>query len=736
MGNIVGIDLGTTNSVAAFKFSDTEVVTAPDNPPPDRKLTRSVVSLQNNQIIVGENAYNQLKQDAENVIMSIKRLMGRGFGDEVVQKQLGRFGYKISKPSQGTENAISVWLDGKEYQPEDISAEIIKKVVQNAQNYQQQRGQQQKITQAVVTIPAYFNDKQRYATQMAAQRAGLGQPELLPEPTAAAISYGYSPNSDDVKTILVYDFGGGTFDSSLITASGNQFIESSKAGDLWLGGDDIDDLIIEFVKQKVAQSEDLDNIDELIGSMPYYQKVRFKADLKMEAEKAKIQLSKAKTAKILPSTPLLDELGMAINLDVEITRQDFEKLILPLVERSIAICQDAIKYSDYPEDMIDVVLLVGGSSQIPLVQQKVRKAFGDKVVVHPRPMYAVAEGAAIVAAGLTEKVGTVSRDYFLELVDNPRFPLINQGDILPVIKSHTFKTEADGQELIHFKFFSPDQVSESLDLRKNDERLGDMWLALDQAYPKGTEVLVTAELDEKNGSLQITAALKNDPSVKVSASFSRGNADEEISRKVEARIAELNEEGELTETGAKRGYKIAGEVIRAANQIRDRDGRIKEDRLRVAQQKLQELEIFANDDHEIAKYFINEFEFALEYCDTVIEESQQRRLRKLIEELEKALASNNISALQKLAEDCQQEYENLPEMVTIILLSRRGIAKANQINPTHANLMTNKFANLLNSLKYGDSDQCVYILQELLPEIEPYLEQKLPTGNIYTGLTR
>jgi molecular chaperone DnaK len=736
MGNIVGIDLGTTNSVAAFKFSDTEVVTAPDNPPPDRKLTRSVVSLDGDRLIVGENAYNQLKQSPENVIMSIKRLMGRGFGDEVVQKQLGRFGYKISKPSQGTENAISVWLNGKEYQPEDISAEIIKKVVQNAQIYQQQRGQQQKITQAVVTIPAYFNDKQRYATQMAAQRAGLGQPELLPEPTAAAISYGYSPNSDDVKTILVYDFGGGTFDSSLITASGNQFIESSKAGDLWLGGDDIDDKIIEFVKQKVAQAEDLDNIDELIESMPYYQKVRFKADLKMEAEKAKIQLSKANTAKILPSTPLLDELGMAITVDIEITRQDFEKLILPLVERSIAICQDAIKYSDYPEDMIDVVLLVGGSSQIPLVQQKVRAAFGDKVVVHPRPMYAVAEGAAIVAAGLTEKVGTVSRDYFIELVDNPRFPLINQGDILPVIKSHTFKTEADGQELIHFKFFSPDQVRESIDLRKNDERLGDMWLALDQAYPKGTEVLVTAELDEKNSSLQITANLKNDPSIKVSASFSRGNSDELISNKVEQRIAKLNREGDLTQIGVKRAYQIAGDVVRAANQIRNQDGNIQEDRLRVAQEKLRELEIFANDDHEIAKYFINEFEFAIEYGSIFIDDVQEQRILSLIQELQTALSSNNISALQKLAENCKQEYENLPYFVRIILLCRAGVKRANQIAPTHGNLIAAKFLNFLNAIKYGDGAKADQLLRELLPEIEPYLDQKLPTGTIATGLTR
>nr|WP_319422331.1 Hsp70 family protein [Pleurocapsa sp. FMAR1] len=384
MGNIVGIDLGTTNSVAAFKFANTEIVTAPDNPAPDRTLTRSVIALENNRIIVGNDAYKKLKADPENVVISIKRLIGRGFGDSVVQQQLDRFAYKISKSTKGTENSLSVWLDSKEYEPEDISAEILKKIVQNALTYQEQQGQRERITRAVITIPAYFNDKQRNATQIAATRAGLAGSELLPEPTAAAISYGFKPNSDDVKTILVYDFGGGTFDSSIVTAAGNQFIESGKAGDLWLGGDDIDDRLIDFVKEQIAEAEDLEDIDSLINKMPHYQKARFMGDLKMAVEQAKIQLSSNSKAQIMPSTPLLDDLGMAISIEVEITREQFEGMILPMVERSIAVCKDAIKYSDYPEDMIDVVLLVGGSSQIPLVQRKVTEAFGaDKVVVHP-----------------------------------------------------------------------------------------------------------------------------------------------------------------------------------------------------------------------------------------------------------------------------------------------------------------------------------------------------------------
>ena len=650
---------------------------------------------------------------------------------------MSRFGYKVTGSTGGTENSLSVWLAGKEYQPEDISAEILKKVVQNAQVYQSQRGQSSKITEVVITIPAYFNDKQRHATKIAAQKAGLKASELLSEPTAAAISYGFKPGSDEVKTILVYDFGGGTFDSSLITAAGDQFIESGKAGDLWLGGDDIDEHLIEFVKEQVATEETLENVNGLIAQMPHYQRVRFLGDLKMAVERAKIELSSNASARIIPSTPLLDELGMAVPINVEITREQFEQMILPLVERSVAVCQNAIKYSDYPADMIDVVLLVGGSSQIPLVQRKVREAFGtDKVVVHPRPMYAVAEGAAIVAARLAEKVITVSRDYFIELVDEPRYKIVEQGDSLPVKKPYTFRTEADGQGLIHFKFFSPDRVSESLDQTKRDEKIGEMWLALNQPYPKGTEVLVTVELDEKNNSLQITAALNNDPSIRVSCSFSRGRDDEKISQKVEQIIQELNQEGRLTEKGVQEACKLAGEVVYTANQIRGQNGQVRADRLHAAQEKLKELERFACDDYDTAKFFVNEFEFVIENCGFMIPASQESELQKLIQELKTVIATNNLSAIQKLSEDAKQELKNLPEPVKLILMCKDVIARAYQVAPTQASAMASKFSQMIEALKRQDGYEAERLLQDLLVDMRPYLGQEVPTGSIATGIRR
>ena len=546
---------------------------------------------------------------------------------------------------------------------------------------------------------------------------------------------GFKPNSDDVKTILVYDFGGGTFDSSIVTSAGNQFIESGKAGDLWLGGDDIDDRLIDFVKQQVAEAEDLDDIDGLIAKMPHYQKVRFMGDLKMAVEQAKIQLSSSSTASIMPATPLIDDIGMAIAIEVEITREQFEGIILPMVERSIYVCKEAIKYSEYPEDMIDVVLLVGGSSQIPLVQRKVKEAFGaDKVVVHPRPMYAVAEGAAITAAGLIEKVGTVSRNYCIELIEDPRHILIKQGDILPVKTTHTFRTEADGQSLIHFKFYSPDKVFDDRD----DDRIGDMWLALDKAYPKGTEILVTAELDEKNSSLQTTAILKNDPSVKVSCSLSTGGQDESISREVEETIAQLNRDGNLTEHGVQEAYRVAGETVKAANQIKSQDGNIHQDRASAAKDKSQELKRFADDDYDTAEFFIRYFKFITEDCGFLLPSSQKTRLETLGRDLKNAIAHHRKGEMQKLCEDAKRELDNLPEKVSLILACRDGVSRAYQIEPSKARIMSGKLSQMIDAMRREDGYEAERLFRELAEDVSHYLDRDIPTANnsIATGLTR
>ncbi|KKI98051.1 Hsp70 family protein [Prochlorothrix hollandica] len=734
MGKVVGIDLGTTNSVAAFKFANIEVVIADGNAPPDRQLTRSMVAVNQGALVVGEMAYNQIGSDPENVIVSIKRLMGRGFNDPTLQDQQSRFSYKITAAEHGTENSLSVFLAGKAYEPEDISAEILKQVVRNADDYQAQQGQKNQITSAVITVPAYFNDKQRHATREAASRAGIIPLELLPEPTAAAISYGFKPDGTDAKTILVYDFGGGTFDASIIATTGNQFIELGKAGDLWLGGDDVDHLLVQHVKQLIAQEEELDNVDALIAKMPHYQRIRFNSDLRKAVERAKIDLSRAEVARVIPATPLLDDMGLAIPVNVEITRQAFEQLLTPLVDRTIEVCHSAIRFSEYTIDLIDAVLLVGGSSQIPLVQRKVQVAFGThkvKVAVHPRPMTAVAEGAAIVAAGLIEKVGTVSRDYFIELVGgDPQFKIIAQGDVLPIKTAHTFKTIADGQRLIHFKFSNYDEV------HQRSEPVGQMWLGLDKYYPKGTEVLVALELDEQIGDLCITAVLKNDPAIRVSSSFSRGKADEKIYDELVQVIADINQRGLNPQYMEEVSQQIVP-IVFTTNQILDpKTGREKADIRRRAERELTELKVSFSEERNDAKFFVDTFDFLLKTCDFLIEPSQKNRLQLLREKLQSALDRNDLSAIDAYTEDANREMKNLPDLVQIVYMCRLAISQAHSQNPTQARAMAEKLARMLSAMERGDGTEGERLWRELQPDILHWIDQDLPTASIATGISR
>ncbi|MBD2354918.1 Hsp70 family protein [Tolypothrix sp. FACHB-123] len=730
MGKAIGIDLGTTNSVAAFKLADVEVVTADDNTPPDRKLTRSLVADEQGKFLVGEQAYNQLRADPENVIISIKRLIGRGFADSSVQKQQAEFAYKITPPTQGTDNGIAVWLGGKEYQPEEISAEILKKVVQNAQVYRQGIGKTDEvIDQAVITVPAYFNDQQRHATQTAAHKAGLTLLELLPEPTAAAISYGFSPNGDDFKTILVFDFGGGTFDASLIQAAGTSFIESGKAGDLWLGGDDIDSRIIKFVKQQVSQAEKITDIDGLIGKMPHYQRVRFNADLKIAVERAKVELSTATVAEIAPATPLLDELGIAIPIEVSITREQFEVIIADLVDCSIHICRKALEEAQHHMEMVDVVLMVGGSSLIPLVQRKVKEAFGNKkVLVHPRPMYAVAEGAAIVAAGQTDKVTTVPRDYYIKLLEG-QYKVISRGDILPVATSHTFRTTADGQRLIHFKFFSPDE-------NEYFESIGDMWLGLNHYYPHGTEILVNLALDEKNSVLKMTATLKNDPSERVSCTFSRGGSDEKIYQELETAIAELNDQ-DLTDLGVQEALKLALPVVQLSNEIVDKyTGEERCDIRDRAALNLQRFQVSMSKERLEADYLVHECDRIVQLCGFMIPQPQQERLQGLSQDLQVAINTNDLSRMEYYSENAERELNNLPDRVKIIQASLAGIRQANSVAPTQANGMYDKLLRMVDAMERDEKYEAERLWSELQPDVRRWLSEEFTGKTIVTGLTK
>ena len=319
------------------------------------------------------------------------------------------------------------------------------------------------------------------------------------------------------------------------------------------------------------------------------------------------------------------------------------------------------------------------------------------------------------------------------MASGDRHTIIKIGDILPIRTSHTFKTEAEGQGLIHFKFYSPDRVNQ-----REQERIGDMWLALPKSYPQGTEILVIAELDEKNGSLQSTAFLKNDPAVKVSCSLSTGGEDEIISREVEEIIQQLNKDGNLTEYGVKEAYRIAGETVKAANQIKSVDGHILKDRAIVAREKSQALKRFADDDYDAAEFYVRCLRFIAGECGFMLQVDLRQRLSTLCRNLENAIANYRKGEMQKLCEDARQELDNLPERVSLILACRNGVSRVHQIEPDKGRIMAGKLSQTIEAIRQEDEYEADRIFKDLTEDIRPYLDRDLPDGKniIVTGLTK
>ncbi len=412
MGKAIGIDLGTTNSVVAFKDSTVRIIRNKEN----EELTRSCVGLRNGEILVGKPAYGLLGRDPANTILSVKRLMGGSLTDKMVRDviQSDYYKYTVTSLKGGTEDTVAVVLDGKQYTPEQISAEILKKLKSDAE---EKLGDE--ITHAVITVPAYFTEKQKNATRIAAQLAGLKVQKLLAEPTAAAIAYGVDHlKPGEAITVIVYDFGGGTFDLSILNIVDGNYMEIATGGDRWLGGDDLDKEMQAFILKKVESNLDITNVSELIENLPDRKKKLFASELRQKVEEVKMQLSSAQTVPTIIDGILEDENGDIIDIDVSITRQEFEKIAVPYIERSILMMERLLAESNYDMEMIDSILLVGGTSGIPLIKKMLSEKFGaDKIKLSEKPMLAVAEGAGILA----HRLG----DDYEEVVDTI-YPVLNE----------------------------------------------------------------------------------------------------------------------------------------------------------------------------------------------------------------------------------------------------------------------------------------------------------------------
>jgi molecular chaperone DnaK (HSP70) len=389
MGRVIGIDLGTTNSVAAITEKESRVLLNRES----QDLTPSVVGVYRRQIRVGQLAVDQAPLAPKDTVASVKRLMGRGFRDKEVQAVRGKYSYEVVAPSDGTDEDVRVIMGGEQYSPIQISAMILKKIKEDAEMRLSDQ-----VEYAVITVPAYFTEKQKDATRKAGLLAGLKVQKILDEPTAAAIAFGIdNVGPDDSKTILVYDLGGGTFDVSVLTIVGGIFVQLDIEGDMWLGGDDFDHKIVDHVVTHIQSAYGVDARKDM----------RFMVKLKEKAEQAKKVLSTMNRTEITIAGMLKDDQGELIDVELEITRTEFERMIAADVARSVELVRTAIRKAGdaMTPDQIDQVLLVGGSSYIPAVRKALAEVFGErKLLMNMDPMKCVAYGAAVLAKKWAEKV--------------------------------------------------------------------------------------------------------------------------------------------------------------------------------------------------------------------------------------------------------------------------------------------------------------------------------------------
>ncbi|WP_370298449.1 molecular chaperone DnaK [Pontibacterium sp.] len=524
MGKIIGIDLGTTNSCVAILDGEKSKVI--ENAEGDRTTPSIIAYTDDGETLVGQPAKRQAVTNPDNTLFAIKRLIGRRFKDDVVQKDIKMVPYKIVEADNG-----DAWVqvrDNKLAAPQ-VSAEVLKKMKKTAEDY---LGEE--VTEAVITVPAYFNDSQRQATKDAGKIAGLEVKRIINEPTAAALAYGMDKSKGD-KTIAVYDLGGGTFDISIIEIADvdgeHQFEVLATNGDTFLGGEDFDLRLIEYLADEFKKESGIDLHNDPLALQR----------LKEAAEKAKCELSSAQQTDVNLPYITADATGPK-HLNVKVTRAKLESLVEELVTRSIEPCRIALKDSDLSASEIDEVILVGGQTRMPMVQKAVADFFGKEPRKDVNPDEAVAMGASIQGAVLAGDVKDVllldvtPLTLGIETMGGVATPLIEKNTTIPTKKSQIFSTADDNQTAVTIHVVQGERKQAA-----QNKSLGRFDLADIPPAPRGMpQIEVTFDLDA-NGILNVSAkdkATGKEQSIVIKASS--GLSDDEIEQMV--RDAEANAE--------------------------------------------------------------------------------------------------------------------------------------------------------------------------------------------------